>query len=145
MKRHAEFWATAVLTGAILLGTGCRLAVTAPIRAEQRDKAETGFDRLATLTPEEIAEFLDHRIEGKLELTDEQRPRVSAINLAHAFQLRAIAASNDSVRAKMRATKEENDAYEASLKDVLTGEQFTHFLALKDEMREALQELRSDK
>jgi hypothetical protein len=129
----------------MLAGSACRMAATTPMRAEQREKVETAFDRLATLTPEQIAEFLDHRMFAKLALADEQEPRVSAINREHAIQLHSIAASNESIRAKVRAMKEEKDAHEAALKDVLTADQFTRFLALKDEMREALNDLRADK
>ena len=145
MKRRGNFWAMAMLAGAMLAGSGCRMAATTPVYPEQREKAETAFGRLATLTPEQITEFLDHRMFAKLALADEQEPRVSAINREHAIQLQSIAASNKSVHAKVRAMKKENDAHEAALKVVLTADQFTRFLALKDEMRDALKELRADK
>ena len=145
MKRYGIFWAMVMLAAAMLAGSGCQMAATTPMGAEQREKAATPFDRLATLTPEQIAEFIDHRMFAKLALTDEQEPRVSAIDLEHAIQLQSIAASNEKERLKVRAMKEENATYEASLKDVLTKEQFTRFLALKDEMRDALNNLRADK
>ena len=128
----------------MLGGSGCQMAATTPMRADQSEKADPAFGRLATLTPEQITEFLDHRMFAKLALADEQEPRVSAINREHAIQLQSIAASNERNRPKVRALKEENETYEASLKDVLSADQFTRFLALKDEMRDALRDLRAD-
>ncbi len=130
----------ALLAGVLLASPGCLMVATAPIRMARRAQAQAGFDRLADLTPDTIAGFLDDRMAAKLALTGDQQPRVSAINLEHARRLRSIAASDDGVRAKGRALGKQNDAHEAALKEVLTAEQFTAFLAMKDEMRAALQD-----
>ena len=130
----------AVLVGVMLGGPGCLMVLTAPMRIAHREQAEAAFDRLAALTPEQIAGFLDRRMEDQLTLTDAQRPRVAEINLAHARKLHAIAASDDGVRAKERAMTKQNDAHAAALKDLLTAEQFSRFLAMQEEMRTALKD-----
>lgn len=145
MKRCGNFWITVVLVATMLSGSGCLMAATAPIRIKRREKAEAAFARLAELKPEQIAGFLDQRMSDRLTLTDEQRPRVSALNLEHALRLHAIMSSDDSVRAKGRAMKKQNDAHEAALKEVLTTEQFTRFLSLKEDMRDSLKDFRSGK
>ena len=130
----------AVLVGVLLTSPGCLMIATAPIRIARREQAQAAFDRLADRTPEQIAAFLDERMAAKLSFTGDQAPRVSALNLEHARKLRAIAASDDGVRAKGRAMDRLNDAHEAALKAVLTAEQFATFLAMKEEMRDALKD-----
>jgi hypothetical protein len=130
----------AVLAGVMLATSGCLAVATAPIRMARREKAEAAFDKIADLTPEQIAGFLDNRMAAQLALTDEQRPRVGVINLAHARKLRAIAASDDGVRAKGRAMSKQNDAHEAALKEILAADQFTRFLAMREAMRDALKD-----
>ena len=130
----------AVLMGVLLAGSGCLMVLTAPIRMERREQAAAAFDRLAELTPEQIAGFLDQRMAASLTLTDAQRPRVAEINLAHARKLHGIAASDDGVRGRERAMAKLNDAHGAALKEVFTAEQFTRFLAMQEEMRTALKD-----
>ena len=143
--RYGNFWIIAALAGLMLTSSGCLMAATTPIRMERREKAEAAFARLAELKPEQIAGFLDNRMATQLTLTSEQRPRISALNLEHARRLRAIVSSDDSVRAKGRAMKKQNDVQEAVLKEVLTAAQFTHFLSMKEQMRDGLKDVRSDK
>ena len=145
MKRYGNCWTIAVLAGLMLTSSGCLMAATAPIRMERREKAEAAFARLAELTPEQIAGFLDNRMAAQLTLTNEQRPRISTLNLEHARRLHAIVASDDSVRAKGRAMKKQNETQEAALKEVLTAEQFTLFVKMKEEMRDSLKDFRSGK
>lgn len=140
MKRWPPLLTGLVLGAALLTGAGCLRIATAPIRAARAEKAEQAFDRLADRPPEQIAAWLDQRMTTELALTAEQQPKVSAVNLAHARQLHAIAASDDGVRAKTRAMARENTAHEASLKPLLTPAQFTRYLALKEELRTALKE-----
>jgi hypothetical protein len=121
------------------------MVATAPIRMERREQAEAAFSRLAAISPEKIAGFLDQRLAAQLALTDAQRFRISAINREHADQLHTIAASDDSVRAKGRAMKKQNEAHETALKEVLSTDQFTKFLTMKEEMRDALKDIRSGK
>ncbi|MBS0632224.1 MAG: hypothetical protein JSS11_09945 [Verrucomicrobia bacterium] len=145
MKRWPTFAACLLLLGTLLTHSGCLRIATAPIRAARAEKAEQAFDRLADRTPEQIAAWLDQRMTTELGLTAEQQPKVSAINLAHARQLRAIAASDDGIRAKTRAMARQNTAHEAALKPVLTPDQYTRFLALKDQLRTALKESAAQK
>ena len=60
----------AVLIGVLLAGPGCLMIATAPIRMARREKAEEAFDRIAALTPEQIAGFFDNRMAASLALTD---------------------------------------------------------------------------
>jgi protein CpxP len=129
-----------MLAGMTLAISGCLAVATAPIRVARREKAEAAFDRLAELTPEQIAGFLNNRMAASLALTDNQRPRIEGINLEHARKLRVIAGSDDGVRAKGRAVNKLNDAHEAALKEVLTAEQFTKFLELKEQLRDFLKD-----
>ena len=143
--RYGNFWITAMLATLMLTSSGCLMAATAPIRMERREKAEAAFTRLAELTPDQIAGFLDTRMAAQLTLTNEQRPRISTLNLEHARRLHAIVTSDDSVRSKGRAMKKQNEAQEAALKEVLTAEQFTLFLKMKEEMRDSLKDARAGK
>ncbi len=129
----------------ILVESGCMRVATAPARAERREQAESAFGRLAELSPDQIARFLDQRMAAQLTLNDNQQIRVDAINLDHAHELHAIATSTDSIRTKVRALRKQNDDHEAELKEVLTAEQFTRFLAMKEEMRDALKQLQAEK
>src|SRR4051812_30322144 len=99
MKKGPLILSCVILAAILLETTGCLAVATAPIRIARREKAEAAFDRLAEMTPEQIAGFLDRRMTAALALTDEQRPTVGVINLDHARKLRAIAASDDGVRA----------------------------------------------
>jgi len=144
MKCFRNFGLIVILGGGVLASAGTGDAATAPLRVERREQAEAAFKRLAALNPDQIATFLDHRMVAQLDLSDVERPRVAAINLDYAHRLREIAASPGSVRAKARALKRENDDHEDELKEVLTAAQFSQFLAMKEGMREALKEIRSD-
>ncbi|HEX7630849.1 MAG TPA: hypothetical protein VF388_01845 [Lacunisphaera sp.] len=138
MKRLLAWTGMFGMVAVLLLSSGCIAIATAPIRMAQREKAEQAFDRIADRTPEQIAAFLDQRLAEKLALTDEQKPKVAALDLDYARKLRATAASDDGVRAKGRAMKKENEAHEAALKEVLTPDQFSRFTAMQEELREAL-------
>lgn len=145
MTRYGGLGITGLLAGVMLTTPGCLMVATAPLRMERREKAEAAFARLAEVPPEKIAGFLDSRMDAQLTLTDEQRPRVSTLNLDHARHLHAIATSADSVRTKGRAMKKLNEAHEAALKELLTAEQFTRFSAMQEEMRDALKDVRAGK
>ena len=129
-----------MLAGVMLATSGCIAVATAPIRIARREKAEAAFDRMAELTPEQIAGFLNNRLAARLALTEEQQTRVARINLEHAGKLRAIAASDDGVRAKGRAINKLNDTHEAALKEVLSPDQFAKFVVLKEELRDFLKD-----
>lgn len=146
IKRFGNFGLVALLSGVVIFfDSGCLMAATAPIRIERRERAEAAFKRLAELEPGQIASFLDQRMATELALTDAQRPRVATINLNHARLLHDIANSSDSVRAKGKAMKQLNDADEARFKEILTANQFTRFLAMKEAMRDALKDVRPGK
>ena len=138
MKPTGTWGRIFIMAAAVLASSGCLAIATAPIRIAQREKAEKAFDRIADRTPEQIAAFLDQRLADSLALTAEQKPQVAALDLDYARRLRATAASDDGVRAKGRAMKKENEAHEAALKAILTADQFTRFVAMQEELREAL-------
>jgi hypothetical protein len=135
MKKAALFFTLTALICFTLSGSGCMVA-------PRRHKAETAFDRLAARTPEQIADFLNHRLSTKLGLTAAQLPRVYAIDLDYAMKIQAAAASNEGTISKARTMEKANDAYTADLKEVLTAGQFAAFLAIKEELRTALKDAR---
>lgn len=116
--------------------SGCVRALTAPAREERREKAEAMFARLAAFTPEQIANFVDQRMDSKLALTATEDDAVKAIDLKYARQLHDTAASADAPRSKLRAIHDQDAAKESDLKAVLTPDQFSHYLELREQMKE---------
>jgi len=134
MKRYALFFTLVAIIGFVGCGTGCMTA--------RPQKTQTAFDRLATRTPDQIADFLNNRLSTKLGLTSAQLPRVYAIDLDYAMKIQAAAASTESTVSKARTMEKANDAYTSDLKEVLTADQIAQFLTMKEELRDALNESR---
>lgn len=128
MKRAALFFTLTALLGFMCSETGCMMGA-------RRQKAETAFDRLAARSPDQIAGFLNNHLSAKLDLTADQLPRVYAIDLDYAMKIQTAAASNEGTESKTRTMEKANDAHTSDLKAVLTADQFTRFLTLKEELR----------
>jgi len=102
--------------------------------------AAEGLDDLKDTTPAERAAAQTTMMKDKLGLSDEQTPKIKAINEKYADQMDPLIKSSDGMLLKMRAMKQVEDQKEAELKRVLSGDQFLQFQAMKSEMRDKLME-----
>jgi hypothetical protein len=109
------------------------LAMVGGARAE-------GLEDLKDTTPAERAAAQTMMMKSKLNLTDEQTPKVQAINEKYADQMDPILKGSDMMLLKMRAMKQVEDRKEVELKGVLSDDQFLQFQAMKTEMRDKLME-----
>ena len=97
-----------------------------------------GLDDLKDTTPAERAAAQTTMMKEKLSLTDEQLPKVKAINEKYAEQMDPIIKGSDGMFSKMRAMREVEDRKETELKGVLSDGQFQQFQAMKSDMKEKL-------
>jgi len=102
--------------------------------------AAEGLDDLKDTTPAERAAAQTTMMKDKVGLSDEQTPKIKAINEKYADQMDPLIKSSDGMLLKMRAMKQVEDQKEAELKGVLSGDQFLQFQAMKSEMRDKLME-----
>ncbi|KEQ16522.1 hypothetical protein [Endozoicomonas numazuensis] len=80
--------------------------------------------------------------EQKLNLTDEQKPRVQAIFKENLENLKKIRSSDENRLSKARALKTNGDEMEKKLATVLNDQQLQTYRELRKEMRDKLQEHR---
>jgi hypothetical protein len=95
---------------------------------------------LANSTPAERAAIQTDLMKEKLALTAEQAPRVQAINLDTAQKMEPVIKGTEAPVARMRQARAIENQKEAALQGVLTPDQFQKFLALRDEMKQKLEE-----
>ena len=100
--------------------------------------AAEGLDDLKDTTPAERAAAQTAMMKAKLNLTDEQTPKIKAINEKYAELMDPIIKGSDGMFSKMRAVKQVEDQKEGELKGVLSDDQFSQFQAMKTEMRDKL-------
>jgi hypothetical protein len=89
-------------------------------------------------TPEQKAEKMTEWMKTNLGLTDEQLPKVQALNLEYAkmnAELKAAATSQDDKMTQMKKHQEEKDA---KLKTILTADQYKTYEAKKADMKEEM-------
>ncbi len=89
---------------------------------------------------EQRAKKQTEMMDQELTLADDQEKAVAEINLKYAKRVDEVFASSGSKKEKAKKMKEINDAKEADLKPVLTLEQFTLYVELKDEFIDKLKE-----
>jgi hypothetical protein len=109
------------------------LALALPALAQERGA-------WAKATPEQRAEKLTSLMKEKLGLSDEQVPKVQAINLDAAKKNQAAMAAGQGRVERMRAMKQVQEEKEAALKGVLTPEQLEKYQAAKEEFRQHARE-----
>ena len=97
-----------------------------------------GLDDLKNTTPAERAAAQTAMMKEKLGLSDEQAPKIKAINEKYAEQMDPILKGSDGMFSKMRAMREVEGQKETELKGVLSDDQFQQFQAMKSEMKEKL-------
>ena len=107
--------------------------------------ASAQLDKLKDTTPEERAKAQTVFMKSKLDLTNEQMPKVADINLRYAQKMDPIIKGSGGPFMKMREMKEVNDAKETELQQVLSADQFQKYLASKEEMRQKLEEKMEEK
>ena len=93
---------------------------------------ESGGESKVKKTPEQKAAHRTEEMTKDLGLTTEQVPRVRTINLTYAHALAEVKDMQDKEVRKQRS-KELRNKRDADLKAVLTTEQYTKMLALRDQ------------
>ncbi len=87
-------------------------------------------------TPEERAKVRTERMTKELALSPEQQAKVEAINLKYADQAEVIRAEREAERtAKREAAEAMHAAHDAEMKAVLTADQYTKWVAKKQEAK----------
>ncbi len=88
-------------------------------------------------TPEEVANKRADKLKTELALTDDQRAKVYAAELDRITKVRAIRAKYPTdKKAARKEIKPVNDAFQTTLKGILTAEQITKWEALKAKAKE---------
>lgn len=90
-------------------------------------------------TPAERAKVQTFLMKEKLHLTEEQVPKVEAINLQTAQKLEPVIKGDEGPLMKMGAVRAAEQEKETALQGVLTPEQLQAFLAAREEMRQKLE------
>ena len=126
--RSVRGWMAVAVVGMVL---GMVVAMVASAAAE-------GLDDLKDTTPAERAAAQTAMMKSKLGLTDDQLPKIKAINEKYAEQMEPIIKGSDGPFVKMRAVKQVEDQKEGDLQGVLSKDQFSQFQAMKTEMRDKL-------
>ena len=98
------------------------------------------LDDLKDTTPAERAAAQTTMMKEKLGLTDEQAPKVKAINEKYAEEMDPIIKGSGGMFMKMGPMRAVEDKKEAELKGVLSDDQFQQFQAMKSELRDKLME-----
>jgi Spy/CpxP family protein refolding chaperone len=89
------------------------------------------------LNPEERAEKMTAKMTEQLELSEDQKKQIYQINLDNATKRQAeMEARKEEMRAKRAAMVEKNKSQQAQIEAILTPEQKTKWVELKDENRE---------
>jgi hypothetical protein len=96
-------------------------------------------------TPAERAKVQTLLMKEKLHLTEQQLPKVEAINLQTAEKLEPVIKGNEGPLVKMRTARAAEQEKEAALKGVLTPEQFQAFLAAREELRQKVEQRLAEK
>ncbi len=113
-------------------------------KAKSKDKGTAQKGKNAT--PEERAEKITTRLKTELSLTEEQTPKVkqsvlNRINLVAAAKVKA----KEDKKAFGQERKKIFQAWEVELKGILTPEQYTTFVAKREEKKKKMKEAKDKK
>jgi len=97
-------------------------------------------EALANSTPAERAAIQTDMMKEKLALTAEQAPKVQAINLETAQKMEPVIKGSEGPLVKLRQARELETQKESALEKVLSAEQFQKYLAMREEMKQKLEE-----
>lgn len=87
-------------------------------------------------TPEERSEAFTRKMTKQLSLDQAQQERVKVVNLERFKRIEEAKAATVSNKKEVAAkVKEINEAYNANMKSVLSAEQFSKFMEMKEEMK----------
>ena len=89
---------------------------------------------------EKLATEMTAKQKTQLALTSDQEPKVQAINLTFFTESAKIKSNTDSRMAKMQALKKLDDQKTASMKEILTSEQYEKYRGSQKENRQQLRE-----
>lgn len=102
--------------------------------------ASAQFDKLKGTTPEQRAKVLTEVMKLKLGLSPAEEEKIAALNLKYAQKMQPILDGGDGPFKEMRAIRDINGEKEAELKKTLSPDQFTKYMASKEEIREKFEE-----
>jgi len=101
-------------------------SMTVAAQAQEKDRK----------TPQERAKLRTEHMTKELELSPEQQAKVEAINLKYADRVEAVRAEREAERtAKRDAAEAMHGAHDAEMKAVLTADQYTKWVAKKQEAK----------
>jgi len=99
-----------------------------------------GLEKLAGTTPQQRAGIQTMFLKSKLGLSAEQAQKLEAINLKYAQQMQPIIESSERPLMKMGELRRVQEAKDAEMQQLLSPEQYSKYLAAKEEMREHLEQ-----
>jgi hypothetical protein len=120
------------------------LLAVAVVSAASASAQELG-PALMKSTPAERARVQTLVMKEKLHLTEQQIPKVEAINLQTAEKLEPVIKGNGGPFEKMRAARAAEQEKQTALQGVLTPQQFQDFLAAREEMRTKVEQRLAEK
>jgi hypothetical protein len=118
-----------------LLALSIGLLLALPCRA-----AEEIPPGLANSTPEQRAKAQTLVMKEKLGLTEQQLPKVEAINLQAAQKMEPVLKGNERPLMKLQAMKSIEQEKEAALQGVFTPAQFQQFQAAREEIKQKVEQ-----
>lgn len=102
--------------------------------------AAAQFDKLKGTTPEQRAKVLTEVMKLKLGLSPAEEEKIAALNLKYAQRMQPVIDGGEGVFKEMREIRDINGEKEAELKKTLSPDQFTKYMASKDEIKEKFEE-----
>ena len=123
----------------ILAAAACAALLALPLAGSAQMGGQMK-EALANSTPAERAALQTDMMKEKLALTAEQAPKVQAINLDTAQKMEPVIKGSEGPLVKMRQARGIETQKESALEKVLSGEQFQKYLALREEMKQKLEE-----
>ena len=114
--------------GIVVSCVAAALALAAAAFAQERPT-------LANSTPEQRAKMQTEFMTSKLDLATDQVAKVQGINLKYAEKMEPVLKGTEDQVQKVRASSEMSRNKDVELKQVLSDEQYKHYLASKEEMR----------
>ncbi len=93
-------------------------------------------------TIEEVAQQSTDNLDDKLDLSDEQEPKVYKVTLKYLEKAQALKSSSASRMQKFKTYKADNEAKEKEMKAILNKEQFKEWQKIAAEQKEQMKENR---
>jgi hypothetical protein len=103
------------------------------------------LEKLAGTTPQMRSDVQTEFMKSRLGLSEQQTPKVAAINLEYAQKMQPILQSDEGPLRKMGAAQEVEQAKDGALQRVLSPEQYQKYLAAKQELRQRVEQKAMEK